>query len=115
MTRYYGTVGYVVTEETSPGVWTETTRKRKLRGDILTSSRRFEHGLGTNDNLVLSTRLSIVADKFVKENFSTIRWVEYLGVKWKVTNAELLYPRIILSLGERYNTEDEDARENATP
>ena len=108
MTKFYGNIGFEHTVETSPGIWEPIVQPRKCAGDVLTSSRRFENGTGINDNLVLSTRLSIVMDKFVKENFSMIRYVEYLGVKWKVTNAEILYPRIILSLGGVYNGVDDE-------
>jgi hypothetical protein len=29
--------------------------------------------------------------------------VEYMGTKWKVSNVEVKYPRLILSLGGVYN------------
>lgn len=108
MAKFYGKIGYSGTVKTEAGVWKPQTIIRKHAGDVLTSSRRYENGQSVNDNLVLSVRLSIVADKFARENFSTIKWVEYSGVKWKVTNAELLYPRIILSFGGVYDGEDDE-------
>lgn len=35
MAKYYGIVGYVITEETSPGVWGEVTNERPYYGDIV--------------------------------------------------------------------------------
>ena len=54
-------------------------------------------------NYNLENVLSIVADPYAKENFQYIRYVEWMGTRWKVTNAEVSYPRIILTLGGMYN------------
>ena len=40
---------------------------------------------------------------FLYENSSTIRYVSWLGVRWKVTNIDIQRPRLILTLGEVYN------------
>lgn len=112
MAKFYGNVGYIETVKTSPGVWSEKTTVRKHAGEVLTSSRRYENGQGTtNDDLVLSSRLSIVADSFARANFSMIKWVELWGVKWKVTNIEVLYPRLVLSFGGVWGEEDEDVED----
>ena len=42
-------------------------------------------------------------DPFVRENFRTIAYVEYMGVKWKIASAEIQYPRLILNVGGEYN------------
>ena len=108
MAKFYGYIGYVKTVDDGTGVWRPVTEKRRHAGDMLTSSRRYDNGTSVNDDLVLSSRLSIVADDFVRENLSMIKWVEYMGVKWKVTNIEVSYPRLILSFGGVYNADDEE-------
>ena len=107
MAKFYGKVGYVLTEEISPGVWGERSIVRRCAGDILTSSRRYENGTSINDNLVLSSRLSLIADSFMTSNLAQIKWVELWDTKWKVTNIEVLYPRVILSMGGVWSAEDE--------
>ena len=107
MARFYGNVGYVETVDNGDGVWTQKTTVRKHAGEILSSSRRYDNGQSITDNLTLSSRLSIVADSFAKSNFSMIKWVELWGVKWKVSNIEVLYPRLVLSFGGVWNDEDE--------
>lgn len=107
MTKFHGNVGYVKTVETSKGVYHPTTDVKMVRGDVLTSSRRYETGTSVNDNVVLSSRLSLVSTKYMVDNLAYLKWVEYLGTKWKVTSIEVLPPRIILSLGGVYNVDDQ--------
>ena len=48
-------------------------------------------------------RKSIVADPFAHENFGSIRYAEFGGVKWKVTDVKVQYPRLILTFGGIYH------------
>lgn len=103
MAKFYGNVGYVVSKQVSPGVFEDNVVERSYRGDILQDIRRWEPTENKNDNLVISNRLSIIADIFAYENLATIRYVVWKGVKWKVSNIEILRPRLVLTLGEVYN------------
>lgn len=105
MAKFYGVIGFAVTEETKPGIWKETIREYPYFGDLTRSSRRLETTDKVNDNVNLSNDISIVADPFARENFHAMRYVSYLGTKWKVTNVEVQYPRLILSTGGIYNEE----------
>ena len=101
--KWYGKIGYAVTEETTPGVWTEAITERPYYGDLLRNTRKWQSSEMLNDNLNLANELSIVADPFAYEHFSSIRYVEFGGAKWKVSNVEVQYPRLILSIGGVYN------------
>lgn len=103
MPKWYGKIGYGVTEETSPGVWTEEIVERQYYGDIIRNLRRLETSDQVNDNVSVSNEISIVSDPYALENFHSIRWVEFMGSKWKVTSVEVQYPRLLLSLGGVYN------------
>ena len=103
MSKFYGPIGYVTQQEISPGVWDEVVVEKSYRGDILQDTRRWQVSEHKNDNLTISNRFSIIADPFLYENSSTIRYVSWLGVRWKVTNIEIQRPRLILTLGEVYN------------
>ena len=103
MSKFYGPIGYITQKEISPGVWDEVVVEKSYRGDILQDTRRWQVSEHKNDNLTISNRLSIIADPFLYENSSTIRYVLWLGVRWKVTNIEIQRPRLILTLGEVYN------------
>lgn len=102
MPRFFGVVGYVHTEETSPGVWEEIHTEREYFGDTLTITRRLESDK-VNDDVVVSNSFSIVADPFAYEHFHAIRYVIWMGSKWKVTSVSVARPRLILAVGGLHN------------
>lgn len=103
MAKFYGKIGYVMMTETAPGVWRPTVVEREYYGDITRNLRRLESSQQVNDNINVGNSISIVADPFAYENFYMMRYVEYMGAKWKVTNVEVQYPRLLLSLGGVWN------------
>lgn len=105
MAKFYGVIGYAVTEETKPGVWTEKIIERMYYGDLTRNTRRLQSAEQLNDNINAANEISIVADPFANENFHSMRYVEFMGAKWKVTSVEVQYPRLILTMGGVYNGE----------
>lgn len=103
MAKFYGTIGFFTTIEVKPGVWQKRWTERKYFGDVLKNTVRQQSNDNLNDNIVVSNQISIVADPFANENFHSIMYVEYMGAKWKVSNVEVEYPRLKLSIGEVYN------------
>jgi len=103
MGKFYGEIGYAQTVETSPGVWTEQIVKKNYYGDVLKFASRTGDGQNLNDNISVDNRLSIVADPFAYENFSTMRYVEWMGALWKITSVDVQSPRLILTIGGVYN------------
>ena len=103
MAKWFGKVGYAVSSEVRPGVWSDELVERDYYGEVTRNSRRLQSSDHLNDNVIISNEVSIVADPFAYENFHAIRYVEYMGIKWKVTNIEVQYPRLTLTLGEVYN------------
>lgn len=106
MARYCGNIGYIINDEsdTHAGVWRpEQIIERKYYGDVNRMVRRLEAGESINDNVVINNEISIVADPFALQNFFAIRYAMWMGVAWKVSNVEVLYPRLVLTLGGKYN------------
>ena len=105
MARWFGKVGYSETVETTPGVWMPQDTVREYYGDVLRNTTRWTgNSDSTNDNLTVNTQISIVADPFAFEKFYSIKWIEFMGVKWKVDSVDPTQPpRLILSLGGVYN------------
>lgn len=103
MTRFYGKVGYGETVETSPGVHEDTILEIDYYGDILRVSRSLEQREDLNQAVTVENRISILADAYAMRYFTAIRYVEWAGVRFTVTNVEVERPRLILSLGEVYN------------
>ncbi len=106
--KYYGSIIFAEEQETSPGVWTEVLIQRQYYGDFLSNVRRWSTEDKVNDDLTINTRISIVEDAYIKDNFHKIRYAEYMGVWWKVTSVEPQYPRLILTLGGVANQDKPD-------
>ncbi len=108
MARYFGKVGFVMTEEVEPGVWEPKETWREYFGDIISNARRWSAKTdSTNDDLAINNQISIVADAFALDNMGAIKWAEYIGFIWKVTNVNVAFPRLELSLGEVYSNSRE--------
>ena len=103
MARFSGKVGFAETVKTGPGKWEEQITERHYYGDVTRAVRRLENGTDINDNVVINNEISIVADPYAQAHVFAIRYAEWQGSKWKVSNAEILYPRIILTLGGVWN------------
>lgn len=103
MPKYYGTVGFVTRQETVPGVWTDKIVELDCYGDMYDTSIRYERGIGANEDVSMFNTVSILGTTFFFENFHYIRYITYLGTRWKVTSIKPSYPRLILSLGGIYN------------
>ena len=72
MSKFYGAIGYAVTEEIRPGVWGEKITVRDYYGDVIRNTRQYQSSDNLNDNL-------------------------------NVSNVEVQYPRLILTVGGVYN------------
>lgn len=103
MAKFYGKIGYGVTSEIRPGVWDETITERSYYGDVNKLSRRLESSDKVIDDITISNEISILADPFAYENFHTMKYVEYMGAKWKINKVEVKFPRLILVTGGLYN------------
>jgi len=103
MARYYGKIGYGVSEETVPGVWSDEITERAYYGDILNDLRSLSASEKVNDDVRLQNRISIVADAYALGNYLQIKYVEWAGFFWTVQSVDVERPRLILSLGGVYN------------
>lgn len=105
MAKWYGRVGYVTTEE-DPGTgnWLPKATEIPYSGDLLSNTSRYANGSKVNEDITLANRIRIVADPFAGHNYSTIKYVEYMGVMWEVSSIDASqYPGLVLILGGVYN------------
>ena len=103
MTRFYGRIGYGESVETAPGVYADDIIEHSYFGDVIRNARNLVPGENLNPDLSVENSISIVADAYAFEHFFNIRYVEWSGVLWTVTNVEVQRPRLLLRLGEVYN------------
>lgn len=103
MAKWYGLIGFAETVEISPGVYEEEITEHQYYGDVVRDTRRLQNSNQLNDNVNISNNISIIADPFANNNFHSIRYIEYMGAKWKVESVEVQYPRLVLTIGGVYN------------
>ncbi len=104
MAKFFGVIGFnSESVETTPGVWENQIVERSYYGDIIRNSRRLQGTDKVNDDINISNEISIIADPYANSNFHSMRYVEFMGSKWKVSNVEVQFPRLILTLGGLWN------------
>jgi hypothetical protein len=103
MPKYHGRIGFIETEEIAQDIFDEVVTERVYSGDILRMSKSWQNGEHLNDNLQVNVQISFLADPYAYQHFHALRYVEWMGALWKITNAEPQYPRIILTIGGVYN------------
>ena len=103
MAKFFGKIGYAVPVDTNRGVWSEEITEREYFGDLIRNVRRLQTSDKLNDDINISNEISIVADPFAYQNFHSMRYIEFMGSKWKISNVEVQYPRLILTVGGVYN------------
>ena len=103
MSKWFGKIGYTVTAETEPGLWEETPVEREYFGDMTSDRRKRQSSGEINTNLSLANVISIIADPFAYKNCSNMAYIEVMGTKWTISDIEVQYPRLILTIGGVYH------------
>lgn len=105
MSRFFGPIGFVTSMEIpeGSGIWKDVAIEKMYRGEVTKNVKRWDTSQYLNDDLNINNMISIIADPYISNNLFAVRYVKWLGNYWKVTSAEVQFPRIILSLGGVYN------------
>lgn len=101
--KFVGKLGYNITQKTSPGVYEDTIIEKDVTGNTISANYRLENPSDVILDMNLQTKVSIVMDSYIKQNFGYIKYVKFQGVAWKVNSVDVQYPRLILTLGGLYN------------
>lgn len=103
MAKFFGKIGFETTVETSQDIYEESIIEKDYYGDVIRNRRLIQSNGKINEDVNISNQISIVADPFANNNFHSMRYIEWMGSKWKITDVEVQYPRLILSIGGLYN------------
>jgi hypothetical protein len=106
MAKWCGKIGYVesVEDEARPGIWVNKVTERVYTGDLIKNFHRWSASSdSTIDNLSPDNQISIIADTFAEENIRFMRYIEFMGAKWKINSFDVQRPRIILTMGGLYH------------
>ena len=102
MAKWFGAIGFAETVETAPGIWEELITDHHYYGDVNRYTRRLQAGNQLNDDINVNNEISIIADPFAVNHIHSMRNVEFQGTRWKVSNVEVVYPRLVLTVGSIY-------------
>lgn len=105
--RWCGKIGYSspVELEDQPGVWVDKIEEKTYVGDVIQSRRSWNNSNSVNGEVRLSNQISILSDPYIMGNFQNIRYAEFMGNLWCVTDITVQFPRLVLTLGGVYNGE----------
>lgn len=100
--KWFGEIGFNEVVEEERGVYVPTVVPHEFFGDVLNEGWRYSQPDKINTDLNVLNKLSVVADMYLQNNFHKIAYVTFGGAKWTVSNVEVQFPRLILTLGSLY-------------
>ena len=103
MAKFYGKLGFAIDREVRPSVWESLIEERFYVGDTLKNYARQENADRPVDNANLGNDISVVADPYALNHFASMKYVEFMGVKWEVQSVTVEYPRLRISFGGAYH------------
>lgn len=105
MNRFHGRVGFAVNKEIEPGIFVDEFEEKFMFGNILDEGSKWDYNSPSSDasgKITINHRISIIADEFAMNNYSNIKWVEFMGQKWSVKSIQVKRPRMMIWLGDIY-------------
>lgn len=106
MARFYGKVGFLKDEpesESRPSRFVPKMVERFYTGDLLKNTISSQSTEKPVDDFSLSNDISITADPYALNHFSSMKYVEFMNTLWEVKFAKVEYPRIRISFGGVYH------------
>lgn len=104
--RYYGRIGFLADEVESED---RSSRYQPLiveqfyAGEAWSLSASPQNADKTMDDFSISHDISIVADPYALQHFSSIKYLEFMGALWEVRSVKVEYPRLRISCGGIYH------------
>lgn len=112
--KFSGKIGFwEESHEMAPGVWKPSIVEKSYTGDILRSRRNFTGSNDQNKTFTINNRISILADLYARENWPSIRYIYWKGIKWEVNSVEEDYPRLMLEIGGVWNENEGKSSESS--
>lgn len=106
MSKWFGKIGFVELVETAPSVWQATDEsivEKSYKGDVSRKAVRWQNGQNLNNDLIVNNTISIVADDYIMDHYGYMKYIEWRGTLWEISDITIEYPRLIISLGGVYN------------
>lgn len=103
MARYVGMIGFNKPVDNGDGRIIPTITEEKYTGHLISVRNRVHNDSSVNQDVVLTTEVSVILSPEDQEHMYDIVYVVWRGIPWSVVSVSETYPRVTLSLGSRYN------------
>ena len=104
MAKFLGMIGYSSEQlETSPGVFEDVIEEREHKGELIRATLTSRPSSKVNEDIVLSHKLTLIADAELEAMFPRMLYVNIKGHNWAVKSVEFQRPRIVINIGGVYN------------
>ena len=106
MARYFGIIGFLkkeVESEDLPSRYVPVMEERWYTGELWKNTSRQQTADKPVDDFGINNDISIVADAYALNNFSSMKYVEFMGTLWEVQSVTVEHPRLRISFGGVYH------------
>lgn len=106
MPRFYGKIGFLKEEtesETRPSRYIPKMEERMYVGELYKNYARSQNADKSVDDFSINNDISIVADPYAMNHFSSMKYVEFMGTLWEISSVTVEYPRLRISFGGVYH------------
>lgn len=112
--KFCGKIGFwLKSVEIAQDVYKSKIIEKSYTGDVLSARRGFQSSNTRNGDYTVNNRISILSDIYIRQNWTSIRYVEWNGVKLKVTDVDISpFPRVYLTIGDVYEPNEEVSNGN---
>ena len=106
MARYYGRIGFLreeIESEDRPSRYVPVMEERFYSGELWKNTTNQQTAEKPVDDFGINNDISIVADAYALNNFSSMKYVEFMGTLWEVRSVTVEHPRLRISFGGVYH------------
>lgn len=102
--KFSGKVGFYFEDvEVREDVYGPMIVEKQYIGDVKKDRRSFQDSGNKNPSFTVNNQISILANLYAINNWTSIKYVEWKGIKFEVTSVEVGYPRLNLTIGGVWN------------
>lgn len=105
--KWHGNIGFETQVEVSydpnkATIWRPEIVTRHYYGDIQRVNKREQNGDKVNNDISINNQFSIISDPFANNNYWNMKWIEWNGKKWRITDITVEPPRLTINIGGEY-------------
>ena len=90
-----------IQDPNDPTIWNPQIEERSYRGEMF-RNKYSNRPAGDHDDVTLTSKIRVLLNPFLQQNYGRIKYVDILGCKWTVTSVEIQYPGVIMEIGGVY-------------